>query len=314
MLPNSGGSDLLAALRTIALVLALSLFGGATLAQTFDVGVIRESTIGCPSGSEQIIINMDDEDDDNISAVSGWTGAISRSAIGTQFVFCRTNGVPFVSIRHDYAVLQLGPFCPNGSKRMARLFDNENDDTASQWSGNIAPNFIARWIKLGGSPSESEDTMLYFCFFPADPLATPNTLPSIGVPYGVFATPQAGAPWLASGWVYTDDEDDCPCSSHSQDLTYTPSAFEGFQQIVYGNDLRTGGRNTVLLTVKAHDGSICPAGTCTDWRACRFVRAGSRWWQLRSSRDCCLGGKWITETKECDFRTSPTPGPKRLPH
>jgi hypothetical protein len=52
--------------------------GTAQAAGTYDVGIIPDQAGQCPAGSEYISIYMDDEDDDNQSSLSGWTGATTH--------------------------------------------------------------------------------------------------------------------------------------------------------------------------------------------------------------------------------------------
>lgn len=224
----------------------------STQAGAYDVGIIPETSSGCPVGSEYVIISMDDQDDDlifgthNISSVSGWTGVISRYSTGTTFGFCRVDGSNFHQfVGGNYVVLQLGSSCPAGSTRFSRVFDNENDSPHNWSSGNIGPNL------QGGT-----DTKLYFCFFPAAQIMF--SFPNFHVPYGVFAQPNSAS--FASGKVDTDDEDDNPQLDQTTAITnnwYTTL----FTFIIYGTDNPTTGRNSELLVTKVAN-DTCNVNPC----------------------------------------------------
>ena len=156
-----------------------------------DIGVIPDTN--CPANSESIRIYMDDEDDRNASRREGWVGATQGS---TQFRFCRVNGDNFkpLSNNEDYAVLKLSDSCPNNSIEFNRYFDNEDDRNANNFTGNIYPNIVNR------------NTNLKFCYFEGASYGM-DAFPDIGVEYGVFASKNFSKS-LASGTIYTDDEDD----------------------------------------------------------------------------------------------------------
>jgi hypothetical protein len=193
-----------------------------------NVGIIPENSAGCPTGS-YIRITMDDEDDKNKSSVNGWRGAISHYKSGTNFEFCKVDGNQFVGHPGgDYAVLKLSDTCPAGSISFARVFDNEHNHNNNSKAGEITPN------------KSTSATLMYFCFFPS--AQTMTSFPDFGVPYGVFAAPSSA--WLATGYVYTDDED-----SNNKDYT----TWEGiadtsrFTKIIYGSDRVLDGLDTHLL-------------------------------------------------------------------
>lgn len=232
-------------------------FASYTKSGAVDVGIIPETPGGCPIGSEQIYINMDDQDDvflgtQNNSSVQGWTGGISRYSTGTTFSFCRVDGNKFRPFFSDYAVLQLGSTCPPGSFSFKRKFDNENDSTNNWSSGDIGPN-----ANLGSPPQDWE---LYFCFFPGPWV---SMFPTFYVPYGVFGAPSTGWPWYANGIVHTDDEDDNP----QLDGTSPSNTLQSyrFSSIIYGTDFPFGGRNSELLVAKASN------DTCQNVNPCPYI-------------------------------------------
>jgi hypothetical protein len=251
----------------------LSTQGGAN-----DVGIIPENSGGCPVGSTHVTISMDDEDNNNASSVSGWTGEISRYSTGTNFGFCRVDGNQFHSLPgRDYAVLQLGSTCPAGSKSTLRIFDNEHGGNNNWSSGTISPN-----------TQSGTKTCMSFCFFPAGVTPTMSSFPNFYVPYGVFAAPPSLV-GLPTGVVHTDDEDassthDYTCvggSCSSNNCSGLPY-LNNFAKIIYGTENGTPleGKNTNLLVTKvanapcltpcpkigSYDGANCwvgqpPAGT-----------------------------------------------------
>ncbi len=195
---------------TCVLVLSSSLF--AT-----DIGVIPDTD--CPVNSETIRIYMDDEDTRNNSRQTGWVGATHGS---TAFRFCRINGDIFepLSNNEDYAVLKLSDSCPNNSIEFDRYFDNEDNRNNNQSTGNIYPNIVN-----GG-------TNLKFCYFKGASQGM-SSFPDVGVEYGVFA-PRIFSKSLASGTIYTDDED------NNNRNRLNVHGHTAIKSIIYGE------RNTVL--------------------------------------------------------------------
>jgi hypothetical protein len=208
-----------------------------------DVGVIAPPSGVCPVGSEHIFISMDDEDSNNQSSVSGWTGQISRYSTGTTFGFCRVDGDQFHNLPvRNYAVLQLSGTCPAGSVSIFRVFDNEHNGNNNWSSGNISPN-------QSGPP-----TTLSFCMFIGGVTSNLPSFPNFYVRYGVFAAPPSPV-GLATGVVHTDDED---TNNHDYSYSTAVSAPMGpFSQIIYGTDQPLGGRNTNLLVAQASNGGTC---------------------------------------------------------
>lgn len=173
---------------------------------SYDVGVLAGPE-GC-GDRETITFYMDDEDSDNQSYATGWTGA-SRSGDNTTLSFCRADGALFgkppatmPGLRNgDYSVLRLGPFCPPGSVAFSRRIDNEDHRNQNFVEGSAAPSLV----NAGGTSS----TLLSLCLFKPEnsggqPVAQ---FPVLGMSYGVLAPPDF-AYGLAHGRIYTDDEDD----------------------------------------------------------------------------------------------------------
>jgi hypothetical protein len=176
----------------------------AALGAPYDIGVIPDVDQACPG--EEVLIHMDDENTSNANARSGWIGR-NTSTTNTTFRFCRVSGTAFRPARSSnsnmtYAVLRLATLCPAGSVPFTRHFDNEDkprvvDVLSGQGThkvGDIAPSI------------SNKNTTMELCLFRASldvPTSTP--FPELGIRYGVFGSVATA---LASGWLYTDDEDD----------------------------------------------------------------------------------------------------------
>lgn len=165
-----------------------------------NVGVIPHGE-GCPSGTDEIRIYHDDEDYRNYNHYSGWKGAFTIGT-DTNMVFCRARGTSFGELdgsgtRDDYALLQLGLFCPKGGETVVRYFDNEDDynqNTDNGWF-KVLPNvnFLGRnWV-------------MFFCDYD-DGSGQLSQMPDLGYAYGVFATSNFSQQ-IATGYFYKDDED-----------------------------------------------------------------------------------------------------------
>lgn len=267
--------------------------GLSTQSGAHDVGIIPQSSSGCPLGSEHLYISLDDEDQNNASSVSGWTGEISRYSTGTTFGFCRVNGDLFKGFNFaDYAVLQLGTSCPAGSFGFRRDFYDEQNHNHSWASGNIAPN------------QSGPVTTMHFCFFPASGGANSMvTFPNFYVPYGVFAGTYSG--WQATGMVAIDDEDDNP---NLDATTISNSTFTlGITQIVYGTDNITGGRNSRVRVAKVANNNCnvnpCPSIGSYDGANCwvgqpppgtsAFIWATNFYYTPVSGNHCPKPGSWF---------------------
>lgn len=227
-------------------------FGLFPQAGANDVGIIPQSSAGCPVGSEYITMSMDGEDNGSTGSVQGWTGDISYYPTGNSFGFCRVDGNQFDNhFQNNYAVLQLGSSCPAGSVSIQRLFDNENINNKNGSSGNTSPNTSFYYNQVNGT----HDTLMNFCFFYAA-FQGMQSFPEFHVPYGVFAAPASA--WLATGVVRSDDED-----KKNQDFTFSLTASTSvlfdFANIIYGADSGTPlqGRNSILLVAKVTRGAPC---------------------------------------------------------
>jgi hypothetical protein len=168
-----------------------------------DVGIILDGGANCPGADNNVELYLDDEDDNNNNQRSGWFGQFT-STRNTTLRFCRVSGAQFRKVKSplataNYAVLQLGTSCPNGSFSATRYFDNEDDASGGPYSkGDISPN------QYGGNGGNN--LWMKLCVFAADNTSGSATpFPDLGFSYGVFGSgvPQA----KATGYVYTDNED-----------------------------------------------------------------------------------------------------------
>jgi hypothetical protein len=243
---------------------------GATVGP-YDVGVIPQTAGQCPAGSEYITIYMDDEDNSNISSMSGWTGATSQPysthVDGTRLGFCRVNGLLFYNLGHanlinwfnaafdpqktsvasySYSLLKLGSYCPNGSVDYTVIIDNENTNNQNSSTGNISPNIVKHGLHTR--------TALYFCLFTPSSGSSMTDFPPIGITYGVFAgasVPPTGLGhrnyWLATGSVFTDDED-----FNNQDGIVDPGfSHDDFE--ASGGSVTPGPLNTMFYMAKVQN-------------------------------------------------------------
>lgn len=179
----------------------------ASASEAASVGVIP-AIDECPTGTQKLVIRMDDEDLSNGNWTSGWIGATESAKSGkgwTKFTFCKVDAAQFKPLKGDdrdtaYAVLKLSEQCPPSTYEFWRYFDNQDSGTFTRngnWSeGIIYPNTC------------TENTRLYFCLFLSDfaGVGTADRLPDVGFSYGVFASDHFvyGSSY---GTVRTDDED-----------------------------------------------------------------------------------------------------------
>jgi hypothetical protein len=187
------------------------------VAGTYDVGVIAAEEGSC-NGREPITIHMDDEDGSNEDSTSGWVGGVHIDPDhNSVLTFCRMNGTKFGKVAAsvpgardgDYAVLKLGAACPAGSVEFTRYFDNEDGSNMDFNEGNISPNTV------------DGNTTLHFCLFRPENSGgtTITSFFNPGFSYGVFAASNFTKK-LATGWIYTDDED----GSNNDQLSVPDSA------------------------------------------------------------------------------------------
>jgi hypothetical protein len=172
----------------------------------YNIGVIPEQN-ACPSPYGYIFIHMDDENSNNNNSRSGWIGA-TASGRNTTWRYCRLNyemsiqfrPLPHTGSKYNYAVQNLGVFCPPGATRAWRYQDNQDGSNGNAWGGGVFPNISVapgNWLTFtchfrGGNTSAG----------------TMSAFPTLGMRYGVFASQYMPAPYaLATGRVYQDDED-----------------------------------------------------------------------------------------------------------
>lgn len=213
-----------------------------------DIGVIPEFTAPgvalCPVGSEQVSIFMDNENSNNNNSRSGWIGA-TQSFGNTNFFFCRISGDLFKplsssnNVINHYAVLSLGPNCPDSSTRFSRYFDTQNFNNRDDSEGDISPNLIDR-----------RGIEMQFCLFKSG-IDTMSEFPAIGIDYGVFAASDFN---LASdtGHIGTDDEN----FSNNNDFDAAPEDIIDAQRIIQPSS--NGGRNTRLNTARVFPHLVPP--------------------------------------------------------
>jgi len=271
-------------LRRLFFFEAIWFFGAMPcLATGNQVGVIM-GVEGCPGGAASLTIHIDNEDSNNANNRGGWIGA-TVSDQNTTFYFCRVSGNNFWPVGQPYMVLSLGSSCPNGSQTVLRRFDGEDRRPAS--SSNI--NGPAEG--LPGAIIFDSDVYMYFCLFPGSG-GTWGSLPNIGVQYGVFAAANFGSA-LASGFVYTDDEDTlygwgtginynqwCDDTSWQQpnqrtswncDPKETGNYWDPwtspYRAYIEGSNIMDGGLNTGMNLVQAR-GTVCGNGLCRGSENC----------------------------------------------
>jgi hypothetical protein len=172
----------------------------------FNVGVIPEAN-ACPAPFTWTQIHMDDEDRKNANGRGGWIGAIT-STNNTTYRFCKLDTITSLAYRplpktgdeYDYAVLNMGIFCPSGARRVLRIEENELWKNANSSSGDVLPNFRVynTWFN-------------FYCHFDGGAksiLGQMQGFPKLGFAHGVFAPTALPAPYaLRHGWVFQDDED-----------------------------------------------------------------------------------------------------------
>ena len=204
---------------------------------THDVGVFSDGRCGSPEPAtdwaEWVTIRLDTEDENNKDETAGWTGMSGRSdGTSMRLDFCRVDGDRFRTYSGRYGLLKLGTECPGGSTEVTRHFDLEDDHNSSWTAGNARPNHVA------------DNASLSFCVFPAaGGGAGMSEFPDLGFPYGVLGHSIGNA----TGWVFTDDEDD----TNENSLDDPGAASYGG-----GNPLLEGGRNTRLYLAKVRGDNI----------------------------------------------------------
>jgi hypothetical protein len=176
----------------------------------YSVGVIPELN-ACPSPYGYTFIHMDDENDNNNNSRSGWIGA-TASGRNTTWRHCRLPNeisqqfrpLPQTGSKYNYAVQNMGVFCPPGATRAWRIHDNQDagflTPNGNTSGGGVFPSFNlapGNWFTFtchfrGGNTSAG----------------TMSAFPTLGMRYGVYASQHLPAPYaLATGRVHQDDED-----------------------------------------------------------------------------------------------------------
>lgn len=243
----------------VTLSLALTMIpSGSAQAGGDDIGVIMGSE-GCPNGAAPLWIYIDNEGHNNANSRGGWIGA-TVSTSNTQFNFCRISGNQLRWPGEPYMVLSLGSSCPAGTFLVIRRFDA--DDTSESSATNI--NWQAEGLPLSIINDDS-DVRMFFCA--VDDAGTQSgSLPNIGVEYGVFAT--SDFPALATGFVYTDDEDR-NVSGNSNAWCDGSCGFSdfGFRSYYLDSSIIYGNENTHLNIAKV-SGSVCGNGRCGSGETC----------------------------------------------
>lgn len=180
------------------------------------VGVIPAAN-GCPTSAPEVRLNMDNEDRNTTSDLSGWVGGTRQDGNGnTRFVFCRVDGSQFRALSSgsspssNYAVLKMSGRCPAGAVEFSRYFDNEDNDNANSSSGLFWPSVM------------HNNTKMVFCLFRGGGTAG-STLPNLGFDYGVFAE-SSFSHGGAKGVIFTDNEDNNTLTSYVADAAWKADA------------------------------------------------------------------------------------------
>lgn len=172
----------------------------------YSIGVIPEMN-ACPAPYAYTYIHMDDENTDNNNSRAGWIGA-TASGSNTTWRHCRLNydlamqfrPLPQTGSKYNYAVQNMGVFCPPGSTRAGRFHDNQGGPNGNTSAGGVFPsvNVLGRnWFTFtchfrGGNTSAG----------------TMSAFPNLGMRYGVYGSQYMPAPYaLQTGRVNQDDED-----------------------------------------------------------------------------------------------------------
>lgn len=150
----------------------------------------------CPIGFDDGWIQMDSEDDDNNSSLSGATGDTQRTNNTLTLRMCSTTSAGdanYDSMKNQsFVVLRAGGSCPTGYGAGTVKFDAEDD-----------ANKNASWGKTGDSYVTSDFVTLYTCDSSGD--ATLNGLSDS--PFAVFKNGNCPA-GSTEGTLRVDTEDD----------------------------------------------------------------------------------------------------------
>jgi hypothetical protein len=172
----------------------------------YNIGVIPEVK-ACPAPSQLVVMAMDDENRNNINSRGGWIGATGSTA-DTIWRYCRLDYASSMQFRplpqtgadYNYAVQNMGVFCPPGATRTGRFHDNQGGSNNNYSTGTVFPS-----INVLG-----RNWLTYTCHFRGGNASagTMSAFPNLGMKYGLFASQYMPAGYaLQSGRVYQDDED-----------------------------------------------------------------------------------------------------------
>ena len=172
-----------------------------------QVGVIPD-TASCPSSYMFTQIYMDDENSNNGNSRGGWIGA-TDSTSNTNWRHCKLSRAASWQFRplansgaqYDYAVLNMGVFCPPGAYRVTRYQDNQGGANNNASTGNVFPSVNVL----------NRNWLTFTCYFRGGANAIGGQMtsfPEIGMKYGVYASQYLPASLaLQTGRVRQDDED-----------------------------------------------------------------------------------------------------------
>lgn len=218
--------------------LAVCALASSALAQAQSLAVLKGSQ-GCPMGSEEKYIYIDNENSSNANTSSGWLGATVVTE-NTDFRFCSVNANFFPTLERDYALLSLDGTCPIGTIRFRRIIDANNNFLATaSTSRTDIPGVL---IPADNNPAP--DVKMTFCRFPgAGSIAWNNPFPDLGVDYGVFA-PSDFRYAKQTGRVYMDDEDSAATGGNlNRWCTESDYCTSGNQNLY---NIMDGGLNTAM--------------------------------------------------------------------
>ena len=151
-------------------------------------------------------IRLDAEDDDPATRVVDKDGnTVNTKPVGISitgnkdvvFRFCAVDTVALPQARYDYAVLSLDSECPEGSYRVSRKHDTEDDENANSYSGQIWPN---------KTNYDNHNAKLYYCFVPKNSSAPSSLYPFVDGEFGVFGRYSNSI--VGYHKLVIDDEDD----------------------------------------------------------------------------------------------------------
>ena len=166
----------------------------ATMCFGARVGVLKKNAND--QCSEQILIDLDVEDDDNNTGVKSGDPnppGINLSGGHAKFTYCVLNVNTLTRVPYSYFVLRLGNKCPTGSYAFSHHHDTEDSRNRNSYSGNISPNVV------------NKNATLEYCYVPANPNSTVKY--PVDIKYGVFSRGSSKIKKIAHSEVYIDDED-----------------------------------------------------------------------------------------------------------